>query len=334
MEVLLAFDMKGNKKWETTFGRAWTDSYSESRCTPTINDNRIYVTSGKLDAACIDASSGKIIWAVQVNDKFGGAYGNWGKAESPIVLDNKVFFTPSGWSTTVVALDKLTGETIWSSESLKDGSSYVSPLLIERNGKQQIVDLTEKYVFGYSPLDGKILWKFNYGELTGGPDFFNVQINTPLYWNGSIFVTNGYNHANVMLDLSLDGASVTRKWSEHIMDTHHGGDVRLGDYIYGSDCQNNFKGKWDCVDWNSGKKIYDTDVITRGSIISAEGMLYCYEEKTGNISLVKASPEKFEVVSSFKVPLGNGAHWSHPVINKEILYVRHMDALMAFNIKE
>jgi outer membrane protein assembly factor BamB len=80
--------------------------------------------------------------------------------------------------------------------------------------------------------------------------------------------------------------------------------------------------------------MYETTWITKGPLISADGMLYCYEEKSGNIALVKPNPEKFEIVSSFKVPFGSGVHWSHPVISDGILYVRHMDALMAYNIKE
>lgn len=346
MEVLMAFDMKGTKLWETPYGRAWTASFPESRCTPTIDNDKIYVTSGKLDAACVDAISGKVIWAVKVNEKYEGVYGMWGKAESPIVLEDKVFFTPNGNKTTMIALDKLTGKTVWTSESVKDNaskvssnnsqfnSSYVSPLLINRNGKPLIVGLTEDFVFCVSPNDGKILWKFNYGESAGSPDRWNIQVNTPLYWNGGIFVCNGYNHSSVMLDLSEDGLSVKQRWSENVLDTHIGGDVRVGSYIYGSDWENNSKGKWVCLDWNTGKVMYETDWICKGEIISADGMLYCYEEKTGNIALVKASPEKFEVISSFKVPLGSGVHWSHPVINQGILYIRHMDALMAYNIKE
>ncbi len=79
VEVLMAFDMKGNMLWETPYGRAWTASFSESRCTPTVNDNRIYVTTGKLDAACIDALTGKIIWTVKVNDEFRGSVRSLGK---------------------------------------------------------------------------------------------------------------------------------------------------------------------------------------------------------------------------------------------------------------
>ena len=176
--------------------------------------------------------------------------------------------------------------------------------------------------------------KLNYFNEKQTAEHFNIQINTPLFWDGGIFVTNGYNHPNGMLDLSEDGNSVTQRWSEKVLDTHLGGDVRLGSYIYGSNWQNNAKGKWVCLDWNTGKLMYETEWITKGQIISADGMLYCYEEKTGNIALVKPSPEKFEIISSFQIPLGSGVSWSHTVINNGILYVRHMDALMAYKIKE
>jgi outer membrane protein assembly factor BamB len=333
MEVLMAFDMNGKKLWETTYGRAWTASFPESRCTPTIEDNRVYVTTGKLDAACIDATNGKIIWAVKVNEKFDGAYGSWGKAESPLIYGDKVYFTPSGKKTTMVALNKMTGETIWSSESLKDGSSYVSPILVDRGGKKEIIGMTEKFIFGINAVDGKILWNFNFAELAG-PKSYNIQINTPIYNNGQIFVSQGYNQPNVMLELAEDGNSVKKLWSDPTLDTHLGGQVLVNGFIYGSNWLNNAKGKWVCTDWNTGKTMYETDWINKGEIIAADGMLYCYEEKTGNIALVKPTPEKFDIISFFKVPFGSGVHWSHPVINKGILYIRHMDALMAYNIKQ
>jgi len=72
----------------------------------------------------------------------------------------------------------------------------------------------------------------------------------------------------------------------------------------------------------------------KGSVISAEGMLYIYDEKGGNAGLVKANPEKFELVSSFKVRLGSGPYWAHPVINNGNLYLRHGKALMVYNIKK
>jgi len=73
---------------------------------------------------------------------------------------------------------------------------------------------------------------------------------------------------------------------------------------------------------------------TKGSIISAEGMLYCYEERTGYVALVKATPADFEIVSTFQVTRGSGQHWAHPVIDRGLLYLRRGDVLMACDIRQ
>jgi hypothetical protein len=70
-----------------------------------------------------------------------------------------------------------------------------------------------------------------------------------------------------------------------------------------------------------------------GSIIYADGLFYCYTEREGEVALVEAGPEKFEVISKFKVPLGTNEHWARLVIHEGILYVRHGDALMAYSLK-
>jgi len=123
-------------------------------------------------------------------------------------------------------------------------------------------------------------------------------------------------------------------WVSDKLDVHHGGVVRIGDYIYGANWENNRMGNWLCLDWNTGELQYDIEWENKGSIISADSMLYCYEEKKGHIALVKVNPEKFELTGSFQVPLGEGPHWSHLVIKQGVLYVRHGTALMAYNISE
>jgi hypothetical protein len=64
----------------------------------------------------------------------------------------------------------------------------------------------------------------------------------------------------------------------------------------------------------------------------ADGLFYCYTQR-GEIVLVSANAESFNVISKFKVPLGTGPHFSHPVIYQGRLYVRHDDGLMVYDIK-
>ena len=89
------------------------------------------------------------------------------------------------------------------------------------------------------------------------------------------------------------------------------------------------------MDWNTGETLYDHNWENKGkgSIIAADGMLYCYNERSGAVALVKPTREVFEVVSQFKITKGEGPHWAHLVIVNGVLYIRHGSALIAYKVK-
>jgi hypothetical protein len=70
-----------------------------------------------------------------------------------------------------------------------------------------------------------------------------------------------------------------------------------------------------------------------GVVIAAEGMLYVYGQD-GTMYLVKPDPTAFEPVSQFAISEGTNEHWAHPTMANGRLYVRHGDALMAYEIKD
>jgi len=76
-----------------------------------------------------------------------------------------------------------------------------------------------------------------------------------------------------------------------------------------------------------------TEWFNKGSVISAEGLLYIYEEKTGNLALVRPNSEKLDIISSFQVTKGEGPYWAHPVIDKGRLFVRHGDYMAVYSLK-
>lgn len=330
-DMLIALDMNGKELWRKAYGLAWEGSYTESRVTPTVENDRIYLSSGKGEMVCLSAQTGDIIWKVNAIELYGGGYGRWGLAESVLIDDKNVFFTTGGSKTTMVAHDKKTGKLSWMSESLNDNPSYTSPVMIERNGKKQIVNVTENHIFGISPESGKIAWKFDFSKYRKER---NNHTNTPVYHDGGLYVTSGYNHTSVKLQLADDLNNVSLSWTDDHFDSHHGGVVKIGDYLYGSNWEHNRMGNWVCLNWHTGKLQYEENWKNKGSVIAADGMLYISEGQTGYVALVKADPGKFEIISSFKIPLGTGPYWAHPVIHKGILYVRHGSALMAYNIAE
>jgi len=331
-DILYALDMNGKILWQTVFGRAWTASNPESRATPTVEGNRVYCTSGFGDLACIDGTTGKIIWSYKASELNKGTYGSWGIAESLLIDGDKVYYSPGGPETMTIALNKTTGNLIWKSASLNDKPGYVSPILINYAGKKMIINVSLGHVFAVDASNGEILWKIAHLARAGERDL--IKCVTPLFQNGKVYVTGGYNTGGMMVDIAKDGKNANVAWTDDVLDVHHGGVVLVNGYIYGSNWLNNGNGNWCCIEWSSGKKMWEEHWNCKGSIISADGMLYIYDEKNGNAGLLKPNPEKFDLVSSFKITQGDsGPFWAHPVIHNGILYIRHSNALMAYNIK-
>jgi outer membrane protein assembly factor BamB len=315
-------------------GRAWTKSYPESRATPTVEGNRVYTCSGYGDLACFDALTGKTIWTYKGSELNNGTYGNWGIAESLLIDGEKIFYTPGGPKTTTIALNKTTGAVIWKSASIGDKPGYVSPVLVTFAGKKTLLNVSLRSAFAVDASNGEILWKVPLGPRGDGSQNDQIKCTTPLYKDGMVYVTGGYDAGGMMIKIGADGKSATTVWTDQVLDDHHGGVVLINGYIYGSNWLNNSNGNWCCIDWKTGKKMWETPWNNKGSIIAAEGLLYIYDEKFGNVALVRPNPEKLDIISTFKVTLGKtGPFWAHPVINKGILYIRHTNALMAYDIK-
>ncbi|MCD7976632.1 MAG: PQQ-like beta-propeller repeat protein [Tannerellaceae bacterium] len=234
----------------------------------------------------------------------------------------------------MVALHAQTGEVIWKSPALGEHGSYVSPLLINHHGKKQIIAAGGEHVFGVNAENGNIEWKFeDWGKEKKGE---KIAPNTPIYKDGRLFFSFGYNMGSFQLQLNEEATDYEVIWRNDDFDTHIGGYVLVDGILYGSNWINNTQGNWIAVDWETGETRYDmawSGGKSKGSVISADGLLYCYDERRGTVGLVNPTPEKFDVISEFRITQGEGPHWAHPVIDQGILYIRHGNALMAYRIK-
>jgi outer membrane protein assembly factor BamB len=338
VETLTAINYTdGNILWQIPYGQSILRSFKDTRCTPTIEGNRAFMISGRGEVVCVDLSLQQIAWHVDAFQLFEGKSGRWEIAESPLLVEDKVIFTPGGHKTTMIALDKNTGETIWSSETLHDSCAYVSPILVERGDKKIIINVLSHNIIGVDVENGNILWTHKYPEVEEPLRYeLSNHINTvtPIYKNGRLFITSGYDRPSAMFELSADGTKINLVWKQPVMDTHHGGVVLHDGYLYGSTWINNSQGNWACVDWDSGDLMYEKKWNNKGSIISADDKFIIYEEKRGFVGLVNPNPEDFKVISSFRHQQGSGPNWAHPVINNGILYIRHGETLSAYQISK
>jgi outer membrane protein assembly factor BamB len=248
----------------------------------------------------------------------------WHLAESVLVDGDRVICTPGGKDAVFAALDKATGNTIWTTGGVDDNTSYCSAALATHGGRRLLLNNTAKYVVGADADTGALLWTFQHKTPWG------IHAVTPLYKDGLVYYVGGEKAGGGVLELSPDGTSVTSKWASLDLDCLHYGIVLDNGYLYGTGEKNDYLM---CVEMTTGKVAWSAKEVGQGATVYADGMLYVYEgPKAGIVDLVKADPAGFQRTGSFSVTEGNGKHWAHPAIANGRLYIRHGDALVAYNI--
>lgn len=330
--ILFCYDLSGVKKWQTTLGKEWMRSYPGSRTIPTIVDNLIYVGSGMGDLYCLRRDDGKIVWSKELVADLKGTPPLHGHSEAPLIQGNKVFWTAGGKTNNVVALDRFTGRMIWSNKGFGETSAYNSPKLIELPGRKIIVTFSSYHLMGFDTESGKMLWSHEQTNVPASdrkPGLGDTHCNTVLYEDGSIYYVAGDGNGAVKLNLSADGTKISEVWRNPLFDSYMGGAVKIGDYIYSCGTA-----KPEIMVLNSTTGIITNSLrIGIGALVAADDMLYYYTQK-GDLMLLKYGNGKVEEVSSFRITKGTQQHFSHPVINKGIMYQRHGQVLMAFDIRQ
>mgnify|MGYP000879475469 CR=1 FL=1 len=359
-EVVWALSEKdGSEVWVTPLGPAFRQRASQGRegpaCTPTVDGERLYVEGLAGNVACLQVADGKIVWQRSMTEDFGGRVPMWSYRESPLIDGDKVIVTPGGPDAILVALNKLTGETIWKAK-LPDspagaseastgrgggrggpgaggGASYASPIAIDFDGQRQYVQLTARALIAVAASDGKFLWRYDKPANRMG-----INCSTALYHDGMVFASSAYGAGGGLVKLSKDADGDTKAeevYATTDMQNHHGGMILLDGCLYGASGGNE-GGALVCLDFTTGKVLWDQrDRVGRrakGSLALAEGLLY-YRMEDGVVLLIEPNPQQYIERGRFEQPDRTRLPaWSHPVIANRRLYVRDQDTLLSYDV--
>ena len=324
--VIYSFDMEGNLLWEKEYGLEWYINYTGTRSTPTIIGGLLYFVSGQGVAFCMETDTGEVLWSIDMFERFGAQSTPWGIAESPLLDGDRIIITPGGAEHNVVALDRFTGEEIWTSKGNGEPSAYCSPILVQHNNARQIVTMTAESVLGIDADNGHALWRIEHRQSN------KINANSPVYIDGRVFCASDRADTltgHLMIQLSEDGKTAEVGWRNEERFNLLGGIILHEGSLYSSTYN---KKEWYCLDAGSGNLNYISDKVSGGALIFADGLFYCYG-MDGVLALVEADETDCSVISSFEVPLGTDQHWAHPVIHDGRLYVRHGDALMCYDLR-
>lgn len=335
VESLLALAAKdGSNRWTAKLGKVGhpeqQPSYPGARSTPTVDGKFLFALGSDGDLVCLETANGTEVWRKHLRTDFGGKYGEWAYAESPLVDGDQVIVTPGGTNATVVALNKKTGELVWKC-AVSDGSAagYSSVIIAEFGGVRQYVQFLASGLMGIDPGTGKLLWRY---EKSGKAS--PAVIITPLVSDGMIY--SGAFRATTALikPVQKDGAfTVEEIYSNSKLPVGLGGVVKVGDYFYGSGGSTAM-----CVEFKTGTVKWEERSIGPGSLLVADGRVYVHAEN-GDVALLEPSAEGYREKGRFKPP-GVPARanpmekaWTYPVIASGKLYIRDKDSLWCYDVK-
>jgi outer membrane protein assembly factor BamB len=335
-EYASCFDAASGKQlWISKLGPAWnsgSESWQSSRSTPTVDGDLAYYETPQGALCCLKTADGKEVWRKDLKKDFGGNKRDiWGYSESVLIDGDKLICTPGGSKNTMVALNKTTGEKIWSAVVPGDGGAgHASVVVAEMGGMRIYVQTTGSNVLGVRASDGKVLWTYAIGA--------TAVIPTPIVRGDLVFADAGYGRGGALLRQvpSGDGGLKVEEVYGYnkSMSNKHGGIVLVGDYLYGD---SDDSGKVWCARLMTGDQQPGWKKTGSGkasaSMVAADGYLYVHYA-SGTMCLVKATPDAYKESGSFKVPHSGGRpSWSHPVVTGGRLYLREGDWILCYDLK-
>lgn len=325
---IFALDLEGKPRWQAKNGRAWKGSHPGARASCAVSGGRLYHMNAHGRIACLEADSGREVWTAGVLERFEGKNLTWAISECVLVDGSNVIVTPGGRKAFMAALDKKTGRTVWAGDPLPDPDTertgYASPILFRHGGRRLLANLSLRSLVCVDADTGKVLWTFPMRTK------HDASCSTPVYYEGNLFYALPTKAGGVMLRLATDGGARPEQVWACRMDNLSGGVIARDGFLYGSGEDNP---GWYCLDARTGEEKYNSKELAQGSLIWADGRLYCLGER-GEMALVKPGPEGFHIVSRFRLTDGKDPDaWAHPVVLDGRLYLRYHDNLYCYDVR-
>jgi len=314
----------GRGIWSKAIGAAGNNDRGPGpRGTPTVDGDRVYVLTENGDLACLKVQDGTAVWQRNILREFRGRNIGWLISESPLVDGNHVIVSPGGRGAGMVALDKMTGATVWQASELNDEAGYASPIVADVQGVRTVMTHTSGAGVGVRRTDGKLMWR--YAQAANQ----TANITTPVYHDNKVFYSSAYDTGGALLGLTAKNGLVEAKeiYFTRNMQNHHGGIVLVDGYLYGFN-----NAILTCLEFTTGKVIWRDRSVGKGALTYADGHLYIQGEDN-MVGLAVATPKGYQEKGRFQIEDQGLPSWAHPVVSGGRLYVRNQRMLTAYDVR-
>ena len=329
----------GEDIWRYSYGVEVLRNHGMSRTVPAVTDKYVVSLGPKCHVLCLDSQRGAMRWTIDLVGQYGTKVPQWYAGQCPLIDEGAAILAPAG-RVLLIAVDCETGRVLWQTPNPRAWQmSHASVTPMEFAGRKMYVYSANEGTVGVDARDGRLLWETDANW--GAPTYWGIKpsvVPSPVVLpEGRIFLCGGYNAGSKMIRLKEAGGRLVPELvfslpAEAAGSEHFGVEqqtpVFYEGYLYGirrpADelvCMD-LAGK---VKWTSGERRFGL-----GPLLIAGGMIYAMDDN-GLLSLVRATPEKYEPLAEAKVLSGPDS-WGPLVIVAGRLLARDMNNMVCLDV--
>jgi outer membrane protein assembly factor BamB len=315
----------GRELWQARWkGSVTVPSYARGngewmRATPAWDGDRLYVAGMRDVLVCLDAATGKERWRVDFVDRYQTPVPPYGFVCSPLVDGDAVYVQSAA---SFVKLDRKTGKVLWRVlpyESNPNHTAVSSPMPATLAGKRQVLVQHPKLLAGVDPASGEVLWS---AEV---PAFRGFNVITPTVWQDSV-LTSAFGGKTMLFRVSRQDGRLT---AEAAWTNQDQGYMSSPVVVNGNAYLHLRNQRVTCLDLRTGEERWKTsEAFGRYWSLVAHGDRILALDQRGTLYLLRANPEKFDLLDSRKI--SDEETWAHLAVCGDQLFVRELKAVAAY----
>jgi len=315
--------------WKYEYTTRYVDQYGYNggpRSSPTIEDGRVYTYGAEGVLTCVDFETGGLIWQRPVNKDYRVPQGFFGTGTAPVIEENLILLNVGGsGGNGVVALDKATGETVWTTSD--DTASYSTPIVATVHGERLAIFHTGDGLLVVEPMTGKERYSYPFRSRIRE----SAIAATPVLVGDVVFLSATYGVGAVAVQ--LDPGGLKEVWKNlRSMQSHWATSVYHEGYLYGMDGRHERGSNFRCIEFDTGKVMWTASKgLGRASFVMADGHLIAIGER-GSLAVVEVTPEGY--VEKARARVLRYPVWTPPVLSHGLLFLRNERKMICLDLRQ
>jgi outer membrane protein assembly factor BamB len=320
----------GQEIWRYLYPVAVKRNHGMSRTAPAVNENLVVGIGPKCHVVCLDPASGELRWGLDLVRQYGATIPPWYAGQCPLIESNSVILAPGGKEALLLAVDGVTGKSMWQSPNPHAWKmTHSSVMAMEVGNERTYVYCANNGVVGVSAKTGAILWETTDWKIS------IATVPSPLILDdGRIFLSGGYNAGSLMLQIRKDGERFTARPLFKLDATAFGATqhtpVCYQNHIYGVRAD----GKFVCLNLD-GKVVWTSESAPQfglGPFLLADGVIYAMND-SGLLRLLEATPQKFNLLAQAQVLQGRES-WGPLALAGGRLIARDLTRMVCLDVSK